>query len=82
VSDCVDCHTIRGAAEEATEPAPDLSHLADRPHLAATFLPNTRANLADWIAHPRAIKPGAEMPATDLSEEDLDVLLDYLEGLE
>jgi cytochrome c oxidase subunit 2 len=45
-------------------------------------LPNTRANLADWIIDPHAIKAGVKMPATKLSEEELDALLDYLEGLE
>jgi cytochrome c oxidase subunit 2 len=81
-SECADCHTIRGASEADAADGPDLTHLADRPDLGATFLPNTRANLADWIRDPHAIKPGVKMPATELSEEELDALLDYLEGLE
>ncbi len=80
-SECADCHTIRGASEADTADGPDLTHFADRPDLGATFLPNTRANLADWIRDPHAIKPGVKMPATELSEEELDALLDYLEGL-
>ena len=82
VSECADCHTIRGASESDTTIGPDLTHFAARPHIGATFLPNTRADLADWITDPHKLKPGVKMPATDLSEDDLDALLDYLEGLE
>jgi cytochrome c oxidase subunit 2 len=81
-SECADCHTVRGAFEDDATEGPDLTHFADRPDLGATFMPNTRANLADWITDPHAIKPGVKMPGTELSEEELDALLDYIEGLE
>ena len=82
MAECAECHTIRGTSEADAANGPDLTHFADRPDLGASFLPNNRANLADWITDPHAIKAGAKMPATELSEEDLDALLDYLEGLE
>jgi cytochrome c oxidase subunit 2 len=44
--------------------------------------PNTRDNLAAWIADPQAIKPGAQMPRTVLAADDREALLDYLEGLQ
>jgi cytochrome c oxidase subunit II len=81
-SECADCHTIRGASEDDAAEGPDLTHFADRPDLGATFVPNTRANLADWITDPHEIKPGVKMPGTELSDEELDSLLDYLESLE
>ena len=49
--------------------------------LAAATLPNTRADLERWIADPQSVKPGAVMPPTQLSAEDLQALVDFLEGL-
>jgi cytochrome c oxidase subunit 2 len=80
-SDCGDCHTIRGTAADATE-GPDLTHFAGRSSLGAGVLPNTPGNLADWITDPHAIKPGVEMPATKLTDEELGALLSYMDGLE
>jgi cytochrome c oxidase subunit 2 len=80
-SDCADCHTIRGTEADSSD-GPDLTHFASRPNLGAMFVPNTRDNLAEWITDPHELKPGAKMPATDLEDEELDALLDYLEVLE
>ncbi|MGH8945271.1 MAG: cytochrome c oxidase subunit II [Acidimicrobiia bacterium] len=80
-STCVGCHAIRGT-EAAARLGPDLTHLAARETIAAGTLPNTRENLARWITDPQSIKPGAVMPPTQLSTEELEALLDYLESLE
>lgn len=80
-SSCVYCHTIAGT-EARGELGPDLTHLASRQTLGAGILPNTRGNLAGWLLDPQAIKPGNAMPGTDLSGEDLEALLTYLESLE
>jgi cytochrome c oxidase subunit 2 len=80
-SSCVGCHTIRGTDAMATL-GPDLTHMASRLTLAAGTIPNTRANLARWIVDPQSIKPGNVMPPTELSDEDLDALVDYLETLD
>ena len=80
-SSCVGCHTIRGTEATGTL-GPDLTHMASRPTLAAGTIPNTRANLARWIVDPQSIKPGNVMPPTEVSDEDLDALLDYLETLD
>ena len=77
---CAMCHAISGTPAGATF-GPDLTHLASRMTLAAGVLPNTRANLAGWIVDPQSIKPGANMPANNLSPRDLRVLIAYLEGL-
>ena len=60
---------------------PDLTHLASRRTIAAGTLPNTRGNLAGWIADPQALKPGVKMPSNALSSADLQALLAYLETL-
>lgn len=78
---CAGCHAIRGTEAEA-DLGPDLTHLAGRETLASGVLDNNRSNLAAWIVDPQSIKPGASMPPSELSAQELEDLLDYLESLE
>jgi cytochrome c oxidase subunit 2 len=77
---CIECHAIRGTNATGNL-GPDLTHVASRPWLAAMTIENNRGNLAGWIADPQHIKPGAHMPSTPLSGEELNALLAYLESL-
>jgi len=77
---CALCHTVRGTAAGGRT-APDLTHLATRSTIAAGTAPNTRGYLAGWIADPQHLKPGAKMPATGLSADELQAVLAYLESL-
>jgi cytochrome c oxidase subunit 2 len=80
---CAGCHAVRGTGT-GTEAGtgPDLTHLASRQFLGATAVPNTAVGLAEWVRDPHTIKDGVGMPATDISDEELDALLAYLETLE
>ncbi|MDG4798228.1 cytochrome c oxidase subunit II [Micromonospora sp. WMMD1082] len=78
---CVHCHSIRGTAEVGAS-GPDLTHLASRDTLAAGIMPNTKGHLGGWIVDPQQVKPGARMPGSDLSPDDLQALLAYLGSLE
>lgn len=81
---CLDCHAVRGVEEEITNArkGPDLTHLASRSHVAAGTLDNNRENLKRIIADSQRVKPGNRMPSyNDMSAEDLDALVTYLEGL-
>jgi cytochrome c oxidase subunit 2 len=60
---------------------PNLTHVASRTTLAAGTIPNTPQELAAWIANPQSIKPGTEMPASDLTPTQLRELVAYLESL-
>lgn len=80
-SACVYCHTIAGTASNG-DLGPDLTHLASRETLAAGTLENNPGNLAGWIVDPQEIKPGNAMPAIDLTGEDLQALLEYLNSLD
>ncbi|MBE1874886.1 cytochrome c oxidase subunit II [Myceligenerans pegani] len=80
-SSCVYCHTIAGTEARGTL-GPDLTHLASRQMIGAGVLPNDRESLARWITGPQDVKPGNAMPGTDLSEDELDALITYLESLE
>jgi len=77
---CAMCHTITGTLAGGRT-APDLTHIASRSTIGAGSLPNTRGNLAGWIADPQHVKPGNKMPATGLASEELQAVLDYLETL-
>ena len=77
---CVMCHTIRGTTAGSSM-GPDLTHLASRRMIAAGTRPNTRGNLAGWIIDPQSMKPGALMPPNELSPDELDALLAFLESL-
>jgi cytochrome c oxidase subunit II len=77
---CMYCHTIRGSSA-AGWLGPDLTHLASRLTIAGGSLENNTGNLGGWILDPQHIKPGALMPATPLSGQELQELLAYLNGL-
>jgi len=77
---CVSCHTIRG--EPATgNVGPDLTHVGSRETLGAGVITNTPANMTEWIRSPQHVKPGVLMPNFNLSDQDLQALVRYLEGL-
>jgi cytochrome c oxidase subunit 2 len=77
---CALCHTVRGADANGTL-GPDLTHIGSRTTLAAGTLPNTSRDLARWIVDPQSVKPGSNMPPTELSGDDLAALVAYLETL-
>jgi cytochrome c oxidase subunit 2 len=77
---CALCHAVQGSEAGASN-GPDLTHLMSRGHIAAGARPNTRGDLAAWIADPQGVKPGATMPRVPLSSEDLNDLVSYLETL-
>ena len=73
------CHAIRGLAAGVI--GPDLTHFGSRQTLAAGLYTNTPENLSAWIKDPPAMKPGARMPKLPLSDEQVSVLVSYLESL-
>lgn len=79
-SSCASCHTIAGTAARGTI-GPDLTHVGSRRTLAALTIPNTAAQMRNWIAHPQRVKPGNRMPDIRLSDREVDALAGYLEGL-
>jgi cytochrome c oxidase subunit II len=74
---CVSCHTVRGTMANGLY-GPDLTHLMSRATLGAGVVPNTRERLRAWIRKPGELKPGVLMPAMQLDERELDLLVDYM----
>jgi cytochrome c oxidase subunit 2 len=77
---CVMCHTVQGIGANALF-GPDLTHVASRQTLASGVLPNNPQQLAAWITQPQKLKPGTNMPATSLSQEELESLIAFIETL-
>lgn len=86
---CQGCHAIDGVEAAGFERVeglpgkigPDLTHFAGRECFAGCFFENTPEELAVWLADPPARKPGVDMPDLGLSEREVQILVDYLEGL-
>ena len=79
-SQCASCHTLRGTSAQGSV-GPDLTHFGARTSIASYTLANTPANLAKWIRDPQHVKPGNRMPALNLTPQQIDALVPYLEGL-
>jgi cytochrome c oxidase subunit 2 len=52
-----------------------------RATIASGVVENTPDNLRRWIRNPDDIKPGARMPAMNLSAKELDAVTAYLASL-
>jgi len=59
---------------------PSLDGVARRVYLAGV-LPNTTANLTLWIKAPQSVLKGNAMPDTNLSAEDAEAIVAYLQTL-
>jgi len=77
---CVNCHTVSGTAAKGVF-GPDLTHLASRATIAAGAALNTPDNLRSWIQDPNTFKPGALMPAMQLTDQETNEVVAYLETL-
>lgn len=77
---CVMCHAISGTAA-GSNIGPNLTHVGSRQMLAAATLVNTRDHMAQWITNSQTFKPGNKMPQNNLSDADLQALVEYIESL-
>ncbi len=80
---CGGCHTINGLEAEGLggQIGPNLTHFGSRTTFAGAIFPNTPGELAAWLRDPPARKAGADMPNLGLSEQEVQALVTYLEGL-
>jgi len=77
---CVSCHTVRGTNANGTF-GPDLTHLMSRETIGAGAAQNDLASLRAWVEDPNRLKPGALMPAMQLTQPELDQVVSYLASL-
>ena len=77
---CAGCHTVRNT-EARGQKGPDLTDFGGRRTIGAGAVPNTRGNLAGWIANAQNVKPGNLMPPIQMSSDDELAIIEYLESL-
>jgi cytochrome c oxidase subunit II len=77
---CAGCHTVVGTSAHGTF-GPDLTYLMSRATIAAGAATNTPENLRAWIENPNTFKPGALMPAMQLTKKETDEVVAYLTTL-
>lgn len=77
---CAGCHSVRGTEATGTL-GPDLTHLATRRTIAGV-LDNDAGDLRAFIDDPHPFKPGVSMPPTELSDDEIDAVVEYLLGLD
>jgi cytochrome c len=76
---CPACHVIPSVPGAVGKVGPSLQTLAQRSYLAGV-LPNTPANLEQWVMHPQTFQPGIAMPEMGVSQEDARRIAVFLEG--
>lgn len=74
---CGACHMIPGVHAARGLVGPPLFYLSERTMIAGE-LPNTPANLAHWIEHPKSVEPKTAMPDLGLSEDQAYDIAAYL----
>jgi cytochrome c oxidase subunit II len=76
---CSGCHTVRGVSNG--EAGPDLTHVYSRTSFAGSMFEMNPANLRRWLRDPPGVKPGSKMPDLNLSAEEINNLVAYLQTL-
>ena len=71
---CYGCHGTYGAY------CPSLINFAEK-ELIAGKVPNTIENLRKWLKDPSNIKAGTKMPNLGLSDEEIELLIEYIQSL-
>jgi len=74
---CAGCHSIPGVTGPAAFVGPPLEGFARRELIAGT-LPSSQANVARWLMHTQAIKPGTAMPELGVWPQDAQDMAAYL----
>ena len=76
---CTQCHVIDGVWDvQGEQIAPNLTHFGIRNVFAGAALKNNPENLTKWLANPAQIKPGTFMPNLELTEREIEALIEYL----
>jgi cytochrome c len=76
---CPACHVIPHVPGAVGKVGPSLDSLAQRSYIAGS-LPNTPANLEQWIMHPQHFQPGTAMPEMGVSPQDAHRIAAFLES--
>jgi cytochrome c oxidase subunit 2 len=76
---CAGCHTVEGYSKGVV--GPNLTHLYSRTAFASELFDMSPANLRKWLRDPPGEKPGSRMPNLNLTPDEINQLVAYLETL-
>ena len=91
---CTQCHTVDYGPDYAGTNlvadefynGPNLTHFASRNVFAGAILPREGQSRSDglreWLANPPAVKPGSFMPNLDLTHQEIEDLIAWLDTLQ
>lgn len=78
---CSACHSVE-ASQANPNLGPNLGGFSERGMFAGAIFENNEENLAAWLRNPPAVKPGAKMPNLNLTSDQINALIEYLQSLE
>ena len=76
---CGGCHTVTGVSKG--DLGPNLTHFHSRGTFAGSMFETNPQNLRRWLRDPPKVKPGSKMPNLNLTPDEIDQLVAYLETL-
>ncbi|MDQ6927378.1 MAG: cytochrome c oxidase subunit II [Actinomycetota bacterium] len=76
---CTGCHTVQGVSKGMV--GPNLTHLDSRSTFAGSMFELNAANLQKWLHNPPGVKPGSKMPNLNLTSDEIQKLIAYLQTL-
>jgi cytochrome c2 len=74
---CGACHEIKGIAHADSKVGPSLKEIRDSSYVGGV-VPNSAANLEQWIVHPRALSPKTAMPELGVTQAEARDMAAYL----
>lgn len=78
---CNGCHIVPGIEGAQGTLGPSLAGVASRPTLSEGSVPNSPANLAQFIQNPASLNAQSSMPPTGVTDEEASAIAAYLATL-
>ena len=75
---CTGCHIVDGIPEAIGDTGPNLNGFASRQMMAGETMEVNRDNLAAWLTDPPAHKSDTLMPNLGLTDNEVDLLIEWL----
>jgi cytochrome c oxidase subunit II len=82
-ANCSSCHYVDPSkpTEAAGKIGPNLAHVGGRAHFAGAIAPMKPQYLKQWLENPQEFKPGSKMVIGELSDEQIEQLIAYIQHL-
>ncbi len=78
---CGSCHIIPGVKGAYGKAGPTLKDLRKRSRIVGGTLANNTKNLKAWLKDPKSKRPATLMPNMGLTDEEIEIIIEYLNRL-